>query len=90
MNTLPLEDMKLTPMGWPFMADAYLGCVSFALSNDDIKRAFKDETGHDLDELASTQGVAQLIDDATGRTSAVMALFMDFVTKTVWGEEVAQ
>ena len=72
------------------MADAYLGCVSFALSNDDIKRAFKAETGADLDELAAARGEARLIDEATGRTRAVMASFMDFVTRTVWGEEAAQ
>lgn len=52
MNDLPIEGMKIIPLGWPMMADAYLGCVSWALTEDKIKQAFKTETGHDLDALA--------------------------------------
>lgn len=84
---LPLPEMKLIPLGWPLMAGAYFGCVSWALDNNDIKRAFKDETGIDLESIANARGEARMIDEATGRTREAMAAFMDFVTRTVWGIE---
>lgn len=88
MNTnLPLPEMKLTPLGWPLMAEAYLGCVSWALDNDDIKRAFQEETGINLESIANAKGEARMIDEATGRTREAVAAFMDFVTRTVWGIE---
>ena len=84
---LPLPEMKLQPLGWPLMAPAYLGCVSWALTNDEIKRAFQSETGINLESIANAKGEARMIDDATGRTREAVAAFMDFVTKTVWGIE---
>ena len=87
MKDLPLPGMTLTPSGWPWAAEAYLGCVSWALTNDAIKCAFKTETGYDLDDIATARGEARLIDEATGRTEAAMAAFMDFVTREVWGVE---
>lgn len=89
MTDLPLPGMTLTPLGWPLMAPAFLGCVSFALGNDEIVRAFERDTGYDLAAIRDARGIDMLIDEQSGRTQAVLAAFMDFVTREVWGQEGA-
>lgn len=78
--------MTKTPYGWPLMADAFKGCVSFALNQPEIVQRFIDETGF---KPARTP-LEKMIDEAAGRPAAVFAQFCDWVAVNIWGEEEAK
>ena len=83
----PVPGMKTMPVGLelPLMDMFWASCVSATLSQPDAVSAFKEETGHDLDAIASARGIAAMIDKATGRTDAAFVAWCDWVTENVWG-----
>lgn len=83
--TPPIEGMKVRPYGEDYMVGAFFGIVSFCLSNDGARGAFKKATGRDLDKSRSPIEVQ--IDQATGYDRDTLALFADWVAETEWGIE---
>lgn len=83
---LPIPGMKSTPYGWPAMAGAYMGLLFFLVSKPEVRAAFKEETGHDLDRVLLGRGIEAMVDKATGYSNDVVAAFADWVTEFYWGD----
>jgi hypothetical protein len=81
----PIEGMKTEPYGLPEMADAWIGCLLWAASRDDLAAQFTADTGMTLDALHS-KGINAAIDNATGFTKATLIAFADWVTTNLWGQ----
>lgn len=79
--------MKLQPMGFPLMADAWFGCVLWASKEKELCAEFTKDTGYNLAALLGGPPINQMIDKATGYDRLVVAAWCDWVTKNVWGEE---
>ena len=79
--------MLTKPLGMPFMAGAWIGCLLFCSKQEDALTGFKAETGFDLPGLLTATPLEHAIDQATGHEKAVVVAFADWVTKNVWGEE---
>jgi hypothetical protein len=84
---LPIKGMKLTPFGWPLMADAYLGLVYFLVGKPEWRDQFKADTGMDIERVLCGRGIEAMVDKATGYDQAVVARFADWVTEFHWGDE---
>lgn len=84
----PVKGMREIPYGFPQMAGAWVGCVSWALSVPEMRDRFKAETGQDINAIAGASGLDQMIDEATGRTRDVLVAWCDWVTVNVWGPAV--
>ncbi len=79
----PVKGMKLIPMGMPLMFEAWLGCVIWAASQEEIHEAFTKQTGFTLKHLIQRAP----IDKATGYEQQVLAAFCDYVTEHIWGQQ---
>jgi hypothetical protein len=82
----PIKGMKEEPDGLPLMLDAWNGCVSFAISQPDIREVFKKNTGIDLEMLTKRSPIVAMIDKASGYEQDVIAKFADWVTVNLWGK----
>jgi len=84
---LPIEGMRLIPMGLPLMQDAWVSCVYWAAGKKEIRDQFKKVSGIDLDDLAFEPLAEKLFDKASGYTQFALVAFCDFVTEHIWGIE---
>lgn len=81
------DDLKLQPMGMPYMLPAWLGCVHWAIGDDSIRKLFKEDTGYDVTSLVGRSPIEEMVDQATGRDREVLIRFCDWVTENIWGIE---
>lgn len=88
-ETLRAEGMTEIPLyaDNPLMMGAWASCLSWAIGEPEIRAAFKEQTGHDLDSIATARGLDKMIDEATGHTRAVMAAWCDWATRNIWGTD---
>jgi hypothetical protein len=77
------------PYGWPLMQDAFFDFVLWAVGQTDMHAQFKKASGHDLESLIPKNGLARMIDEATGRTKDIIGKFIDWLIVNHWGEVVA-
>jgi hypothetical protein len=82
----PIEGMKTEPYGLPLMSEAWFACVLWAAGKPENLKQFKEETGHDLNDVLKSRGLNKMIDQATGYDRTVIAAWADWVTKNFWGE----
>lgn len=76
--------MALMPEDTPaYMAPAWLGCIHWAVGNDEIMAAFRAETGNAW--VPASDGLGRLIDEATGADVAFFTAFVQWVNVNVWG-----
>lgn len=87
VNNPPIEGMTTRPLGLPLMYDAWMGLVLWAAEQEGARAQFKADTGHDLDALLNAHPLEQMIDKATGHGRTVCIAWLDWVTRTQWGEE---
>lgn len=83
----PFEGMTTRPMGLPMMYDAWMGLVIWSSTQEGALAAFKADTGFDLESLLRASALDQMIDQATGHGKTVCLAWLDWVTRTQWGEE---
>jgi hypothetical protein len=83
----PVKGMKLIPMGMPLMFEAWAGCVGWAVDNQEIREAFRQQTGFKLENLIQRAPIDAMIDKATGYEQQVLAAFCDYVTEHIWGQQ---
>ena len=83
----PIKGMKTKPIGHEVMAGAWLGLVAFALSNENYRAAFKEETEIDISDVINSKGINKMIDQATGYQGQAVAKWCDWVTVNLWGEK---
>lgn len=74
------------PYGWPLMKDAFLDFASYSISQDEVREQFKKDIGYDLHSIIPKNGLEEMIDKATGRTSDILWQFMDWLIVNQWGE----
>jgi len=82
---LPPLGMSVTPMDWPMASDAFLSLVSYLFAEPKALNKFKEETGHDISELASRTGIETLIDQESGRENELIVKWLDFVAIHYYG-----
>lgn len=68
------------------LGGAWVALCNHALGQLEHRAAFEKETGHSLSALVGRSPFDAMIDKATGRDSAVMAAWCDWVTTNLWGE----
>lgn len=86
-TTPPISGMKKVPYGLPLMSEAWISCCLWALSEENIKKSFKEDTGFNVDNLTSRTPFETLIDQSTGYERDVIITWLDWVTENVWGVE---
>lgn len=76
--------LDLMPTDTPaYMCPAWLGCIRFALGDESVVRAFREET-RNFWEPATTP-MDRLVDEATGADWAFLVEFIQWVNVAVWG-----
>jgi hypothetical protein len=80
----PIDVEALMPADTPrYMLPAWLGCISFAISNDECMKAFRVETGNRW--TPGRSGIERMIDEATGIDRAFIEEFIGWVNVNIWG-----
>ena len=79
--------LKNKPYGLPLMMPGYLGCVNYAIQQEDHREAFRRDTGYDLEALAFRSPLIKEIDKETGYEETIVIAFFDWVTENLWGIE---
>jgi hypothetical protein len=75
---------SLMPADTPdYMAPAWASCMSWAISEADIRAAFEAETGHQYSPPKN--GLERMIDEATGHGNAYVKAFVTWANENVWG-----
>lgn len=73
----------MMPLNTPrYMADAWLGCLAWAISERDILARFMAETG----VRPASSPIARMIDAATGHGDAIPEAFIAWFNANVWGD----
>ena len=85
-KSFPLDGITRKPYGLPLMMPAWLGCISWAITQDDCLEQFQRDTGLDIRSLRCSP-IEAMIDEATGRRRAMFVAWCDWVTVNLWGEE---
>lgn len=67
----------------PLMYGAFVGCVRWALGNDDIMRLYREDTGDGFQPAKN--GIEKMIDQATGNELAFFQRFSDWVEREIFG-----
>lgn len=68
-----------------FMWGAWAACLSWAITNPDIRSQFEAETGHSP-FLNPVTPIESMIDKACGRDYEYLKSFADWHNKNIWGE----
>jgi len=82
----PIKGMKEEPYGLPIMLPAWIGLVSYAIRQNEIRQQFKKDTGHDLAMLVNRSPIARMVDEAVGLDRTLISAFADWVTVNLWGD----
>lgn len=80
-----LLDMKKIPLGWPLMAEAFIGLVRHSLSDEKTIAKFERDTG--CKHFAPRNGLEAMIDESAGYGREYLSKFMDWLVVNSWGEE---
>ena len=83
----PIKGMKYRPFGEDHMIGAWVACLEYALTNETLRREFKQETGIDIYDVITATGLKKMIDEATGYQKEAITQLADWVTKNLWGIE---
>lgn len=84
---LPLG-MTKTPLGFPAMFGAFLGCAEWAIGSEDVRADYLKATGIDLVRIVPRNGLDAMIDKATGYDpKEAISAFLDWLVVEIWGEE---
>ena len=75
-----MSDKLKTSWDEHYMLDAFLGFVSFSLSEPNALSAFRKETGNTWEP--ATTGIDKMIDEATGVDFAFIQQFSDWCEKS--------
>ena len=62
----------------------------WAIQQPNIRQRFALDTGHDVEALIRASIIEKMIDDASGRTNAVTAAWIDWVRTNFWGDSSTQ
>ncbi|MBS0343805.1 MAG: hypothetical protein JSS56_25145 [Proteobacteria bacterium] len=65
------------------MTPAWLGCIHYALGNNEMLAAFRAETGNNW--TPGRTGFDRMIDEATGAERAFLEQFIRWANVAVWG-----
>ena len=80
----PLDLDSLRPADTPaYMTQAWLGCISFALSHPETVEAFRAETGNRWQPGRSR--IERMVDEATGVDRDFLVAFIRWANVNVWG-----
>jgi hypothetical protein len=71
----------------PIMAQAWLGCISWASQHEEICARFAADTGHRVFWKEQRAPINAMIDKATGYERTVIDAFVDWVNANLWGED---
>lgn len=69
----------------PVMAGAWISCLQWAITHDEIMKQFTADTG--ISYSAPRSGLERMIDDATGIKGEVVVKFVDWFNANIWGWE---
>lgn len=76
--------LDLKPADTPdYMVEAWLGCISWALTEPAVLEQFQIDTGNRW--TPGRNGLEQAIDKATGADVAFLTQFIQWVNANVWG-----
>lgn len=67
----------------PLMYPAFIGCLHWALGEDEIMERYREETGDRF--TIGRSGIEQMIDGATGADIAFFQRFSDWVEREIFG-----
>ena len=81
--------MKVIPLGWPVMAQAFMDFAMFTVKEDSFVDAFQDDTDISLANLIPRNPLDAMIDKATGHGREVFAQYLDGLAVNHWGVEEA-
>jgi hypothetical protein len=83
----PIDGMTQIPeyIDNPVMFGAWAKLLSWACSQDELIKQFKDETGYNIQDVVRSTGINKMVDEATGYTKTVVVAWADWVTKNLWG-----
>jgi len=91
----PLPGMTVTPDkfgtdAWEILLGGFWASLcEYLISQPEARAAFKADTGKNLDSLVNRSQLDEMIDNATGYQSEIMAAWCDWVTVNHWGVEAA-
>lgn len=75
---------ELRPADTPdYMTPAWLGCISWAIGDESVVAAFRQDTG--LQWRPGRNGIDRMIDQATGAEQEFVRAFVLWVNVNVWG-----
>jgi len=81
----PSPFADLMPSGpHAYLIPAWLGCLRWALGNDEIMAAFRAETGNTW--TPGRSGLEVAIDRATGAEATFFRAFAKWVNENLWGD----
>lgn len=85
MTVMPMTEKRKLKTSWDdhYMLVAYLGCLSWVLSEDEVLEAFRKETENNWKPPKYPLGKA--IDHATGIDFVFIQGFSDFVESNIFG-----
>lgn len=66
----------------PYMADAWVGCMSWAIGDAEVVAMFREETGN---QWRPGNGIVAMIDKATGADAAFIKQFVEWANVNIWG-----
>jgi hypothetical protein len=89
-NAIPIKGGTKRPYQTVMHPSDCLSCFMWAAQYKDIQERFKNDTGYDLHSLVRANGLARIIDEATGYQAAIVAAFWDWFVMNIWGEEGAE
>jgi hypothetical protein len=79
-----MSESITTPWDDHYMLPAFLGCVSWALTEPDMLCRFREKTGNNW--ALGRPGLEQMIDRATGADRQFFQQFSDWVADEVFGK----
>lgn len=81
----PFDLLELYPADSPdYMVAAWLGCIRWALGEEDVMAQFRRETGTQW--TPGRSGLERMIDKVTGADEQFFRQFVAWVNVNLWGE----
>lgn len=88
----PLPGMTVTPefygtQEWEILLGGFwCSLCNHLIGQPEARKAFKEDTGLNIEGLIPRSPIDALIDGATGHRETVLAAWCDWVTRNHWGE----
>jgi hypothetical protein len=71
-----------------YMFDAWVSCLHWALGEDDVIAAFRQDTG--IRWTPGKTAIDRMIDGATGADEKFVLAFVDWFNANIWGDPMAE